>query len=235
VILHSASATFAGNIPGILENNPVSLKLYFLRHGQTAYSRDNAFCGAGLNPELTADGVAMAQAFGKAYQALPWRAVYASSLRRTIATAEPLCAAIGAKMELRDDLMEIRYGQWEGKSIEEVNKEFHDDYIRWSADPAWNAPTGGEPAVVIARRALQVVEEIKQKYSDGNVLVVSHKATIRIMISSLLGIDVGRFRYRLACPVGSVSLIEFTPEGPLLHSLADRAHLDAHLRSSRGT
>jgi probable phosphoglycerate mutase len=213
----------------------MSLKLFLLRHGQTAFSRDNAFCGAGLNPELTTDGQAMAECFGKAYQSTPWAAVYASPLKRTIATAKPLCDAIGAKMELREDLMEIRYGKWEGKSIPEVTKEFHDDYIRWSADPAWNGPTEGEQAVVIARRALQVVEEIKQKFTTGNVLIVSHKATIRIILSSLLGIDVGRFRYRLACPVGSVSLVEFTHEGPLLHSLADRAHLDAHLRSSRGT
>jgi broad specificity phosphatase PhoE len=213
----------------------MSLRLYFLRHGQTAFSRDNAFCGAGLNPELTEDGQAMAECFAKCYQATAWRAVYASPLRRTIATAKPLCDAIGAKMELRDDLMEIRYGKWEGKSIEAVNQEFHDDYIRWSADPAWNGPTEGEPSVVIARRASQVIEEIKGRFQDGNVLIVSHKATIRIILCSLLGIDVGRFRYRLACPVGSVSQIEFTSEGPLLHSLADRAHLDARLRSSRGT
>ena len=211
------------------------MRLYLLRHGQTPYSRDNAFCGAGLDPELTTDGEAMAQSFAKAYQSFAWQAVYVSPLRRTVATAKPLCDAIGANMQLRDDLMEIRYGKWEGKSVAEVDREFHDDYIRWSADPAWNAPTGGEASVVIARRALQVIEEIKQRFADGNVLVVSHKATIRIILCSLLGIDVGRFRYRLACPVGSVSVVEFTPEGPLLHALADRAHLDAHLRSSRGT
>jgi broad specificity phosphatase PhoE len=213
----------------------MNLNLYFLRHGQTAFSRDNAFCGAGLNPDLTEDGAAMAQCFAKAYQTTAWRAVYVSSLKRTIATAKPLCDAIRAKMELRDDLMEIRYGKWEGKSVEAVKQEFHDDYLRWSADPAWNGPTEGEPSVAIARRASQVIEEIRQRFDDGNVLVVSHKATIRVMLCSLLGIDVGRFRYRLACPVGSVSRVEFTSEGPLLHTLADRAHLDERLRSLHGT
>ncbi len=213
----------------------MSLKLYLLRHGQTAFSRDNAFCGAGLNPDLTAEGQAMAECFAKAYQKITWSAVYVSPLRRTIATATPLCEATGNKMDLRDDLMEIRYGKWEGKSIPEVNKEYHDDYVRWSADPAWNGPTEGEPSVVIARRALSVVEEIRSRFDKGNVLIVSHKATIRIILCSLLGIDVGRFRYRLACPTASVSLIEFTHEGPLMHSLADRAHLDPHLRSSIGT
>lgn len=213
----------------------LSLKLYFLRHGQTPFSRDNAFCGAGLDPELTPDGTAMAAAFAAAYQATPWSAVFASPLRRTVATAQPLCAALGLTLELRDDLKEIHYGKWEGQSVETVSRDFHDDYIRWSADPAWNAPTGGEPAVAIARRALHVSEEIKQRFSTGNVLIVSHKATIRILICSLLGIDVGRFRYRLACPVGSVSMVEFTSEGPLLHLLADRAHLPEKLRSLPGT
>src|SRR6185312_102996 len=138
-------------------------------------------------------------------------------------------------MELRDGLKEIAYGAWEGKSVETVSQEFHDDYIRWSADPAWHAPTGGEPAVAIARRSLQVIEEIKQRYPTGNVLIVSHKATIRIMLCGLLGIDVGRFRYRLACPVGSRSVVEFSSEGPLLLSLADRSHLSESLRSLPGT
>ena len=198
-------------------------------------SRDNVFCGAGLDPELTPEGNAMAEAFAAHYKSTSWAAVFASPLRRTIATAKPLCDALGLKAELRDDLKEIQYGRWEAQTTETVNRDFHDDYIRWTADPAWNAPTGGEPAVAIARRAYTVIEEIRQRFATGNVLVVSHKATIRIILCTLLGIDVGRFRYRFACPVGSVSMIEFTGEGPLLQSMADSTHLDEKLRSLRGT
>ena len=213
----------------------MSLTVHFLRHGQTAFSRDNQFSGSGLDPDLTANGHEMARAFSAAYRVTPWQAIYCSPLRRTVATAQPLCEALGAKPELRDDLKEISYGKWEGLSVEEVSRDFHDDYLRWVADSAWYAPTNGEPAVAIARRGLQVIEEIKQRYPTGNVLVVSHKATIRIILCSLLGIDVGRFRYRLACPVGSVSIVEFTEHGPLLRALADRTHLDERLRSLPGT
>jgi broad specificity phosphatase PhoE len=55
------------------------------------------------------------------------------------------------------------------------------------------------------------------------------------MVCSLLGIDVGRFRYRFGCPVGSVSIIEFGTHGPLLQALADRLHLDERLRTLPGT
>lgn len=213
----------------------MSLNLYLLRHGQTTFSRDNSFCGSGLNPELTVDGTAMAQAFAEAYKAITWQAVYCSPLKRAIQTAQPLCDALSLTPELRDGLKEIGYGQWEGQSIETVERDYHDDYLRWVSDPAWNAPTGGEPAIAIAQRALRTIEEIRQNHKDGNVLVVSHKATIRIILCSLLGIDVGRFRFRLGCPVGSVSHVEFSAHGPLLHTLADRSHQDARLRDLPGT
>jgi broad specificity phosphatase PhoE len=213
----------------------MSLTLYFLRHGQTPFSRDNVFCGSGLDPDLTQEGVEMANAFAATYRSLRWNTVYASPMQRTVMTAQPICIALGITMELRDDLKEIGYGKWEGKTVAAIDREHHDDYIRWSADPAWCAPTEGEPAVEIARRTLKVIEEIRERFTDGNVLVVSHKATIRIMLCGLLGIDVGRFRYRLACPVSSLSVVEFGGQGPLLRVLADRSHLNERLRSLPGT
>ncbi len=213
----------------------MSLTVHFLRHGQTALSREDMFCGAGLDPELTQEGLEMAQAFTESYRYMPWSAIYSSPLRRTIATAQFLCNALSMEMQIRDGLKEIEYGAWEGQSKEKVNAKYHDDYLSWLADPAWHAPTGGELAIPIARRGLQVIEEMRQQHTSGDVLVVSHKATIRIMLCGLLGIDVGRFRYRLACPVGSVNVVEFTPEGPLLQALADRSHLSEHLKSLPGT
>ena len=213
----------------------MSLRLYFLRHGQTASSRDNVFCGSGLNPDLTPEGAQMARAFADAFGQMPWQAVYCSPLQRARQTAEPICQKLNLEPQIRDDLKEIAYGAWEGKTVAQVSREFHDEHLKWTADPAWNAPTGGETAIVIARRGLQVVEEIRENTSDGNVLVVSHKATIRIILCALLGIDVGRYRFRMGCPVGSVSVIEFGERGPLLETLANREHLDEHLRELPGT
>ena len=211
------------------------LNLYFLRHGQTEFSRANAFCGSGLNPDLTPDGHAMARAVADSLRQMKWEAIYTSTLQRAISTAQPLCEALNLEPQTRDDLKEIGYGAWEGRSIDEVSRDYHDDYLRWTADPAWNAPTKGEPAVAISRRGMRVVEEIRANHGDGNVLVVSHKATIRIILCGLLGIDVGRFRFRLDCPVGSLSHIEFRAQGPMMHTLANRSHLPQTLRDLPGT
>jgi broad specificity phosphatase PhoE len=211
------------------------LTIYLLRHGQTSFSRANAFCGAALDPDLTDEGLQMAESFAKAYTSTPWQAIFTSPLKRTLQTAHPICNATAITPQQREDLKEIGYGRWEGKTVEEVSSAFHDDYIRWTADPAWYPPTEGEAAVSIAHRTLRVLEEIQRLYDNGNVLLVSHKATIRIALCSLLGIDVGRFRFRLGCPVGSVSIVEFGAHGPLLRALADRSHLSKELRNLPGT
>jgi probable phosphoglycerate mutase len=212
----------------------MSLYLYFLRHGETIYSRTDSYSGE-VDPELTPEGVQMAEAFAATYKSLPWTAVYVSPMKRTIATAKPLCDEIGAEMQLRDGLKEIRYGKWEGQTREYVKEHYLEDYINWLAEPAWNPPTGGETSVEIASRASLVVAEIKEKYPSGNVLVVSHKATIRIILCNLLGIDLGRYRDRLACPAASISVLKFDEHGPLLQRLGDRAYMDESLRSRPGT
>jgi broad specificity phosphatase PhoE len=204
----------------------MTLNLYFVRHGETLASKTGGFCGTS-DVELTTEGAMMAKDFALAYSKIEWTAVFSSPMIRTIATAKPLCAMIGMEMQLRDGLKEINFGQWEGKTPAEVNQQDHDRYVKWQAEPGWNAPPEGERAIDIARRSSEVIEEIEKTYQNGNVLVVSHKATIRIMLCSLLGIDVGRYRDRLDMPVAAVSMVEFCPQGPKLIKLSDRSHLTA--------
>ena len=211
----------------------MSLNIYFLRHGETTASKTGGYCGT-LDPELTPEGYEMAKDFAEAYKDFPWEAVFCSPLKRTVATAQPLCEVIQLTPLLRKELKEIAYGQWEGMTPDEVNRKFHDEYVRWQADPGWNSPTGGERGVDIARRSSVILEEIEQAHPAGNVLVVSHKATIRIMLCSLLGIDVGRYRDRLSMPVASLIVVEMTDQGPLLKALGDRSHLRESLRLRPG-
>lgn len=212
----------------------MTVTLYFLRHGQTEFSRHNAYCGE-LDPELTPAGQAMAEAFAHHYQTMNWGAAYVSPMRRTIATAKPLCEALNLPMILHDGIKELRYGQWEGHSEAEVKQAYPENYLNWITEPAWNAPTDGETTVEVATRSAIVIDEILQKHKTGNILVVSHKATIRIMLCSLLGIELGRYRNRMGMPVASVSVVEFGIHGPLLQRLGDREHLSQELRNLPGT
>ncbi|MDF5726479.1 MAG: histidine phosphatase family protein [Rhizonema sp. PD38] len=222
----------------------MNLRLYLLRHGETTYSRTGGYCGD-LDPELTPEGSAMAKAFADAYHSIPWTAVYTSPMKRTIATAKPLCDAIGMEMQVRPGLREIKYGEWEGKTLEFVQQHYADEYIHWLSEPAWNPPTHGETSVQVASRATLVIGEIVEKHLTGHVLVVSHKATLRIILCSLLGIDLGRYRDHINILVASVSIVKFATYGPLLEVLGDAAkgglplrarhHLPEHLLALPGS
>jgi broad specificity phosphatase PhoE len=212
----------------------MSLKLYLIRHGETVYSQRGAYCGA-LDPELTPEGSQMAQAFAEVYRSIPWTDIYVSPMKRTIATAQPLCDTLSLTMQVRDGLREIGYGAWEDREQEDVRLHHEQDYIRWLTEPAWNPPTGGETAVQVASRALPVITEIESKYKAGNVLVVSHKATIRIILCSLMGIDIGRYRDRIDAPAASVSIVKFDIHGPMLEVLGDRNYMPRYLRERAGT
>lgn len=212
----------------------MSLTLYLLRHGETIYSQSGNYCG-NLDPELTPAGVQMAAAFAESYSSIPWSAVYVSPMKRTIATAKPLCEAVKIEMLLRDGLKEIRYGEWEGQTTEVIQQKYAMDYINWLTEPAWNPPTGGETSVQIASRASLVIAEIERTYPNGNVLVVSHKATLRIILCGLMGMDLGRYRDRIDMPACAVSVVKFATYGPMLMKLGDRTYMDDSLRSLPGT
>lgn len=211
------------------------MRLHFLRHGQTELSRDNAFCGSGSDPGLTADGRAMAVAFAARPAAGPWVAICSSPQRRALETTSPIAEEAGVAPMVFDDLREIGYGDWEGLAVDRVRRDDADRYSAWRADPVGHPPPNGESALAVAERTLRAIETLRRRYPAGDVLVISHKATIRIALCALLGFELARFRQRLACPVASISSVEFASEGPILLTLADRSHLDERLRALPGT
>ena len=78
----------------------MSLKLYFLRHGETIYSETGAY-GGEVDAELTPEGTQMAEAFAKAYRSVPWTAAFVSPMKRTIATAKRGIRQPGVKRRSR--------------------------------------------------------------------------------------------------------------------------------------
>ena len=197
--------------------------VYFARHGETDFSREDRFCGDTDAP-LNARGRAMAEALAEHYAGVAWAGLYASPMQRALDTVAPLAARVKLPVVQLAGLREISYGSWEGRSEKELRGT--PAFDAWAADPAKNAPPGGETALSIAARANTALADLRAAHPDGNVLVVSHKATIRILVCVLLGVDLARFRDRIGMPEASVTQVEFRgARGPLLVRLGDTAHL----------
>jgi probable phosphoglycerate mutase len=205
------------------------LSLYLLRHGETDFSREDRFCGR-IDAPLTDIGKEMAWCFAEMYGELDWRAIYTSTRQRAISTAEPLATRISLTPQQEPGLDEMDYGEWQGRWKGEVAATDRQRYQSWREDPTMGAP-GGESVFEVHARASRVVDEIRARYDDGNVLVVSHKTTLRVLVCGLLGVDLRLHRDRIAQPVCGLSIIEILPEGPALRALADVTHLPSWLRA----
>jgi alpha-ribazole phosphatase len=211
------------------------MNLYLLRHGETAASRENRFSGSS-DPPLTPVGQAMAQAFADSYASLPWEAAYISPMLRARQTAEALCTlSPGIQPVVESGLREIAYGEWEGLKQSDVKERWPDAFAHWADDVASRGAPGGETAFQVAARAMPVVEAIRTRHQQGNVLIVSHKATLRVITCALLGLDVRLFRERIAHPVCAVTVFAVTTTTAMLMRLGDRAHLSNELRDQPGT
>src|SRR5262245_8516541 len=206
------------------------LVLYLIRHGQTECSRESRFCGSGVDVPLLPEGVEMAEALAASYARTPWEAIYSSPQLRARETAGPLARSSGQTLRVEPGLREIAYGAWEGMLEDEVRRHSPEQFQAWLHDPGRNAPPGGETGIEIAARALPVVDAIRARHLSGNVLAVSHKATIRVLVCALLGLDVGLYRARIGQSVAGVTVFEFRDSGPLLRTLGDISHLPQHLR-----
>jgi probable phosphoglycerate mutase len=135
-------------------------------------------------------------------------AAYASPLERTRETAELLAQPHQLQVALRDGLREIGHGHWEGLTRAEVEVRFPEEYSSWELDPLTYAPEGGESGISVLARALPVLRELVLAHPTDTVLVVSHKATLRLLLASLLGFDPRGYRDRLDQAPACLNVVE---------------------------
>jgi probable phosphoglycerate mutase len=203
-------------------------RLFLVRHGATRLSAEDRFAGA-TDVDLSDEGRAQASRLAERLRDDGVVAVYCSPLRRTRDTAALVATPHG--LEPIDDagLREIDHGHWEGLTRAEVESRFHDEYARWEEDPFTFAPEGGECGLDVMARALPVIRRIVETHRGQNVVVVSHKATIRLVISSLLGFDARGYRDRLDQAPACLNVLDFRdPVRARLMLFNDISHYGDH-------
>jgi broad specificity phosphatase PhoE len=186
----------------------MATRLLLVRHGATTLSAEDRFAGATDIP-LSDDGRAQAAALAERLRDDPIDAIYCSPMRRTLETASIIAEPHQLTPISRPALREIDHGHWEGLTRQDVESRFKDEYARWEEDPFSSAPSGGECGVDVMARALPIVRAIVEAHHGQQVVVVSHKATIRLVISSVLGFDARGYRDRLDQAPACLNVLDF--------------------------
>jgi len=174
----------------------------------TTLAADDRFAGV-TNVQLSDEGREQVRRLAARLQTEKIRAAYASPLDRTMESARILAAPHKLEVQPRDGFREISHGHWEQMTRKEVEEAFPEEAASWEKDPYTFAPTGGESGLAVTARALPLLMDIVRAHPGSNILVVSHKATIRLLLSSLLGFDPRRYRDNLdQCPA-ALNIVDF--------------------------
>src|SRR5437773_5305390 len=183
-------------------------RVFMVRHGATVLSAEDRFAGA-TDVALSDEGREQTRRLADRLSHEKIMAIYASPLGRTVETASILAAPHKLEVQTRDGFREINHGRWEQMTRREVEEKFPEEAAEWEKDPYTFAPLGGESGLAVTARALPALIELVRANDGRNILVVSHKATIRLLLSSLLGFDPRRYRDNLDQDAAALNIVDF--------------------------
>ncbi|SDL12867.1 probable phosphoglycerate mutase [Catalinimonas alkaloidigena] len=183
-------------------------RIFLVRHGATLSTAESRFSGS-ANVPLSDEGREQAQRLAFRLRNETISAVYSSQLGRAIETAQILAKTHKLTLQIREGLQEISHGHWEGMTRKEVDEKYPDEAAAWEEDPFTYAPKDGETGLDVTARALPTVMDIVRSHPGEKVLIVSHKATIRLLLSSLLGFEPRRYRDALDQSPAALNIIDF--------------------------
>jgi len=191
----------------------------------TAWNRQRRFQGH-RDIGLDAQGHRQAQRLAGRLAAAGLVAIHTSDLARARDTAAPVAARLGIPAVSDAGLRERCYGDFEGRTYDQIEADFPDAYTRWQArDPDFVLPGGGESLRVFAARCTVAFERIARRYAGARVAAVAHGGVLDIAyrVATGLALDVPR-RHELLN--ASINRIRFEDGRWSLIDWADVAHLD---------
>ncbi len=194
------------------------------RHGQTASNLHRLYMGWS-SEDLDETGLTQVRKLAARIAGLPIAAVYSSPLQRAYSTAKVLAEPHHLEVNTSEDLIEIKFGDWQGLSLEEIRKGWPDIWKAWREHPDQESIPGGESFVQVSRRAVRFFEAIRREHHDSRVLIVSHEIIIKILIMTALNADFDIYR-RFVISNASLSLIRARGDWLQAITINDISHLE---------
>jgi broad specificity phosphatase PhoE len=171
---------------------------------------------------LSDAGQAEAEVLALCLECVPIGRIVASPRRRAIETAQIVASRIGVPIEIAEDLDEIDFGEWTGRSFEALERDAR--WHLWNAHRGIGAAPGGEAMVDAVARARGFIDRLP----DGDVLCVSHCDIIRGIVADILGLHLDRL-LAFDCDPASLTTLALWPGGGRLVSLNQVSPKPAHL------
>ncbi|MEJ5254073.1 MAG: histidine phosphatase family protein [Acidimicrobiales bacterium] len=208
---------------------PGSTELLLVRHGESAPAREGEpfplVDGHG-DPPLSPEGRWQAEQLGRRLSGERVDAIYVTTLRRTVETAQPLAERTGLRPVVEPDLREVHLGEWEGGLLRIMAARGDPRFLAAMEAQEWGLIPGAESNEQLRDRVMPALERIARAHPDQRVVVVAHGGVIACALATATGSRPFAFA---GCDNGSISHLVALGGRWILRRFNDTGHLAGEL------
>ena len=201
--------------PKMTSFNEVVTTFLLIRHGSTA-TVGKSLAGRLSGVPLDATGRDQAHELAVRLAETPIRAIYSSPLERAVQTAEPVAKRFGHQVQIRQSLIEIDFGAWQGMTLDQLNED-----ILWSRFNTHRGSVGapaGETMLEVQVRMAKQLEDLRQRHDQETIAIFSHADVIKAALMLYMNMPLD-CHLRLEISPASVSVLELAEWGPRVVSI----------------
>ena len=206
-------------------------EIYLVRHGQTAWNKEEIFRGRTDIP-LDETGLREAQLAAGYFRGKEIHAIYSSPLLRAFQTAQEIAKVCGLGVTPLQGIIDMNFGGWEGRSLQEVREKDQERYRQWREEPHRVKIPGGETLDEVRVRSMATLEKMVESHSGRTLVFVSHRVINKVILCGIVGLDNSHF-WQIGQDTTAINLIEHKNGIYILSLLNETCHLKS-LESHHG-
>ena len=199
--------------------------IYLVRHGQTAWNKEEVFRGRTDIP-LNETGLKEAAMAADYFRPLQLDAIYSSPLARAWQTAQEIAKHHTLQVQPLSGLIDMSFGSWEGRPLKEVRENDRERYRLWAEEPHRVEFPGGETLEQVRARAMAALESTIEKHPEKTVVLVSHRVINKVLLCAVLGLDNSHF-WQLTQDTTAINLIKYKNKNYILSLMNESCHVKA--------
>lgn len=199
------------------------MRLYIVRHGETAWNRERRYQGR-IDVPLNETGLSQARCLADYFRSRSITRIFTSPLQRALTTARIIAGATGSPLEIAGELVEICHGVWEGLTVDEIASSYLEQWSVWNHCPSRVLVPESESLLEVAARLDLFLSRLD--FGEESC-VVTHGVVSQLLLVRLTGKDPDQLP-TIPQANGCVNILEMNADPPLLEALNYTAHLLAH-------